>query len=199
MTDNFVFPLFTMALMGLGASCLYFRRELQTALIDPTYGILTRVGGERAWQRLSRHYTRFEVVFLDLDELHRLNIELGYAEVDRRIRAALVHRNEDIMTARWYSGDEIVAIVPRGDGSGFAHRLLDRLRNQGLSATFGVVPASPKLADAVWKAMELVTAAKTAGQRGIICGGEARQDHSRPTTRTQDKHRAVAVPTAAHS
>jgi len=62
---------------------------------------------------LSRHYARFDVVFMDLDELHRLNAELGYAEVDRRIRAALVYRREDIMTARWYSGDEIVAIVPK--------------------------------------------------------------------------------------
>jgi hypothetical protein len=191
MTDNFVFPLFTMALMGLGAGCLYFRRELRSALTDPTYGILTRWGGERAWQRLSRHYARFDVVFMDLDELHRLNAELGYAEVDRRICAALVYRREDIMTARWYSGDEIVAIVSKGDGFGFAHRLLDGMRKNGLSATFGVVPAAPRLADAVWKAMELVAAAKESGQRGTVCGGERRPDSARSITRTRDRRSAL--------
>lgn len=108
-----------------------------------TYGILTRWGGERAWQRLSRHYARFDVVFMDLDELHRLNAELGHAEVDRRIRAALVYRREDITTARWYSGDEIVAIVSKGDGFGFAHRLLDGMRKNGLSATFAWCPPLP--------------------------------------------------------
>jgi hypothetical protein len=78
-------------------------------------------------------------------------------------------RQEDIAMARWYSGDEIIAIVPKGDGAGFAQRLLHNLQAQQLSATFGVVPAQPKLAEAVKCAMEIVTAAKVDGRRGTVC------------------------------
>lgn len=189
MTSDFIFPFLTVALMGLGAGCLYLRHELQASLLDPAYGIPTRAGGERIWRRLSRHYARYEVVFLDLDELHCLNAELGYPEVDRRIRAMLVHRSHDILTARWYSGDEIVAIVPVGDGQGFAYRLLDSMRIHGLSATFGVVPAAPKLSEAVQKAMEVVAAAKAAGRRGTVCGDAPRSAVGRPAVSGRNRRR----------
>ena len=156
-------------IVGLGAWCLHLRRELDRAHVDQTFGIFTRLGGEWAWRRLSRRYALFEVVFLDLDDLHRLNEELGYAEVDRRIRSALVYREADIMIARWYSGDEIVAVVPKGDGQGFALRLLANLQAEHLSATFGVVPAMPELATTVNSAMQLVNHAKAGGLRGSVC------------------------------
>jgi hypothetical protein len=168
-TTNLFSPLLTVIAVSLGAWCLHLRHELQVALIDQTYGILTRLGGERTWRHLSTRYAAFEVVFLDLDDLHRLNTEWGYAEVDRRIRSVLNFRQEDIVMARWYSGDEIIAIVPKGDGVGFSQRLLGSLQCQQLSATFGVVPAEPRLADAVQRAMLMVAAAKAEGLRGLIC------------------------------
>ncbi len=165
--------LLTGTCVSLGLYCLRLRHTLDAALIDQTYGIFTRVGGEWAWRRLRRRYHHFEVVFLDLDNLHHLNLELGYAEVDRRIRGALVYREDDIMIARWYSGDEIVAVVPKGDGEGFAHRLLASLRQHQLSATFGVVPALPELTATVQAAMQLVNTAKAQGERGCVRYGRA--------------------------
>ena len=51
------------------------------------------------------------VAFIDLDDIHRLDQELGYAEVDRRVHAmfSVPFRRSDIV-ARWYSGDEIVIL-----------------------------------------------------------------------------------------
>jgi GGDEF domain-containing protein len=173
------------------------------ALVDQTYGILTRLGGERSWNHLSARYAAFEVVFLDLDDLHRLNSEWGYAEVDRRIRSVLNFRQEDLVIARWYSGDEIIAIVPKGDGVGFAQRLLNSLQRQQLSATFGVVPALPALADAVQRAMQMVMAAKAEGRRGTICTGESVPSGRCPTNRRRAGHRLVrpairALPAGVH-
>jgi GGDEF domain-containing protein len=172
MANNLFSPLLTVIAVGLGAWCLHLRRELQGALVDQTYGILTRLGGERRWKHLSSRYEAFEVVFLDVDDLHRMNTELGYLEVDRRLRGVLNFRQEDIAMARWYSGDEIIAIVPKGDGAGFAQRLQHNLQAQRLSATFGVVPAQPELSDAVKCAMEIVAAAKADGRRGTVCAPE---------------------------
>lgn len=181
MTTNLFSPLLTVIAVGLGAWCLHLRRELQVALVDQTYGILTRLGGERTWSHLSARYAAFEVVFLDLDDLHRLNAELGYEEVDQRIRGVLNFRQEDIVMARWYSGDEIIAIVPTGDGVGFAQRLLCSLQGRQLSATFGVVPALPALADAVQRAMQMVMAAKAEGRRGTVCTSETTPSGRRST------------------
>lgn len=172
MENRYLVPLLTAIGMGLGAWCLRLRHDLQAALRDPTYGILTRAGGEEAWKRQGRHYADYEVVFLDLDHLHQLNAQWGYVEVDRHIRSALDHREGDIVMARWYSGDEIVAVVQRGDGVGYARRLLGNLRAQHLSATFGVVPATLLLADAVHRAMRLVSQAKAEGRHGTISSGE---------------------------
>jgi GGDEF domain-containing protein len=185
MATNLFSPLLTVIAVGLGAWCLHLRRELQVALVDPTYGILTRLGGERRWKHLRSKYEAFEVVFLDVDDLHQMNKQLGYEEVDRRLRSALNFRQEDIVMARWYSGDEIVAIVPKGDGAGFAQRLLRNLQSQQLSATFGIVPAEPALADAVRRAMEVVAAAKANGQRGIVCAAEATTFPRRTAIRRQ--------------
>jgi hypothetical protein len=203
MTTNLFSPLLTMIAVGLGAWCLHLRRELRVALVDKTYGILTRQGGERTWHHLSARYAAFEVVFLDLDDLHRLNTDWGYAEVDQRIRGVLNFRQEDIVMARWYSGDEIIAIVPKGDGVGFSQRLLNSLRKRELSATFGVVPALPELADAVQRATQMVVAAKAEGRRGTICTSENVPSGRCPTTRRRAVHRSVrpairALPATIH-
>ena len=59
------------------------------------------------------------VVFADLDQMHKANERYGYASVDKRIRTAInTGREMDIAVARWYSGDELVFIVPEGPRSG---------------------------------------------------------------------------------
>ena len=150
------------------------QRQLHAARIDPAYGILTRVGGEIAWRQM--HRTDLAVIFTDLDDLHTLNDRLGYAEVNRRIATALQNRRNDMTIAmRWFSGDEIVIVVPRGDGMQTADRRLASLHLHELSGTFAVVAAtSHNLDTEVTRAAMLVQAAKALNQRGIVINGDAR-------------------------
>jgi GGDEF domain-containing protein len=149
------------------------QRQLRTAFVDTSYGILTRAGGEAAWRRMRRQ--PLAVIFTDLDGLHALNERLGYAEVNRRIASALRSRRDDLSIAmRWFSGDEIVVVVPQADGLKTAERLLAALHTHDLSGTFAVVAASTHdLAAEAGRAGALVQAAKRAGQRGIIIDGDA--------------------------
>ena len=143
-------------------------RSVTHLMVDATYGVLTRNGLDLRWRQLGAQADRLEVVFFDLDELHAANERYGYADVDRRIRAALQVRASDLCVARWYSGDELVIVVGAGDGHGAAERILARLRANGLSATFGVVPAQRHLAQAVMAASRKVQSAKALGLRGTI-------------------------------
>jgi GGDEF domain-containing protein len=70
------------------------------------------------------------VAFIDMNKIHELNEELGYTEVDRRIKEtfSVPFRRSDVV-ARWYSGDYIVILFD-ADGSGAGHKieqLVDRL------------------------------------------------------------------------
>jgi GGDEF domain-containing protein len=156
----------SLALLLALISLVHTRRQLRDAYADRAYGVLTRAGGEAAWRRL-RHPV--EIIFLDLDHIHQLNQQLGYAEVDARIRAAIHVRQSDLIIFRWYSGDEIVVVVSLGDGPVMAERLRLSLLRHELSGTFGVIPAtSHDLTHEVSQAVALVQAAKAADQRGQV-------------------------------
>jgi GGDEF domain-containing protein len=142
--------------------------ELNALAFDAGYGVLTRQGLDRQWRQAGRAALTFEIVFMDLDALHQANERLGYDEVDRRIRASFGLRATDVLIARWYSGDEIVAIVPVGDGHGTAERIQARLQANGLSMTCAIVPAQRHLAEAVKVAAAKVQAAKADNRRGTI-------------------------------
>jgi len=136
---------------------------------DQTYGCYSRQGLELvAWPKVAKK-ARF-ILFADIDQMHELNTEHGYAEVDRRIRNALKVRSSDLAaTGRWYSGDEIVWVISEGDPYGLARRLTDSLKKQGLGATFAVAAVtSKKLSVNVNKAAAKVQAAKKNGQRGSV-------------------------------
>lgn len=107
---------------------------------DQNYGCYSRQGFELvAWPRIADD-ARF-IIFADIDDMHSLNQEHGYSEVDRRIRNALQVRSEDVMAiGRWYSGDEIVWVIQHGDPEGMIKRLQAALAKQGLSATFAFAP-----------------------------------------------------------
>lgn len=136
---------------------------------DKTYGCLNRQGLELVeWPKMKAN-ARW-IIFADIDDIHKMNAELGYHEVDRKIRNALKVRSTDLMaTGRWYSGDEIVWVISRGDPEGLAKRLKAALQKQGLSATFAVVPVkSKKLTVNVGHAAELVRKAKNSNQKGSV-------------------------------
>jgi len=136
---------------------------------DHVYGCYTRQGLELvAWPRIAKQARH--VIFADLDNIHALNEQLGYVEVDRRVRNALKMRSSDVTaTGRWYSGDEIVWIISEGDPNGLVNRLQAALEKQGLSATFGIVPvSSAKLSVNVEQAIAKVQDAKRTGERGSV-------------------------------
>jgi hypothetical protein len=132
---------------------------------DETYGCYSRQGLELvAWPRVAAR-AKF-IIFADIDDMHSLNAEHGYAEVDRRIRKALQVRSGDIAaTGRYFSGDEIVWVISSGDPAGMINRLKTAFTKQGLSAVFAFAPVtSRKLSVNVNKAAVMVQEAKK--QRG---------------------------------
>jgi GGDEF domain-containing protein len=77
---------------------------------DPVYGIWTRAAFLQFCNVMPRGLRA--VIFIDFDNIHGLNEQIGYTEVDRRIRATLTldFRSSDLI-ARWYSGDEVVILI----------------------------------------------------------------------------------------
>ncbi len=106
---------------------------------DSAYGMYTRPAFLQFAQVMPRD-TRF-LAFIDLDRIHHLDQELGYTEVDRRIKKtfSMNFRRSDVV-ARWYSGDEIVILFD-SDREG-ADRKMEELaksaHREGLSFKFAI-------------------------------------------------------------
>jgi GGDEF domain-containing protein len=85
------------------------RRQVRELSWDSSFGMWTR-GAFLQFCHVMPRGTRF-VAFIDLNKIHDLNEELGYAEVDRRVKEtfSVPFRRSDVV-ARWYSGDEIVIL-----------------------------------------------------------------------------------------
>lgn len=84
-------------------------KKLKELSGDEPFGMLTRNGFLHLCKEISPQFRK--VVFIDLDGIGDLKLELGYAEVDRRIKSifnGFCKPNE--IVARWYSGDEIVLV-----------------------------------------------------------------------------------------
>lgn len=118
---------------------------IEKLAIDESYGCYTRQGLVLvAWPKIADEATY--IIFADIDDMHGLNTEHGYAEVDRKIREALKVRSSDVMAiGRYFSGDEILWIISAGDPNGMVHRLQEALQFQGLSATFGIAPVVSRI------------------------------------------------------
>lgn len=96
-------------LFGFDKEILELREKVQELSWDSAYGMYTRPAFVQFAQVMPRG--RRVLAFIDLDRIHRLDQELGYAEVDRRIHQTfLVHFRRSDIVARWYSGDEIVIL-----------------------------------------------------------------------------------------
>ncbi len=94
---------------GFDKEILQLREKVEELSWDSAYGMYTRPAFVQFAQVMPRG--RRILAFMDLDGIHRLDQELGFAEVDRRIHAtfSVDFRRSDIV-ARWYSGDEIVIL-----------------------------------------------------------------------------------------
>ena len=136
-------------------------RLLESLARDQVYGCYSRQGLELVkWPKIASKAKY--IIFADIDFVHKLNTELGYEEVDRRIRKSLQVRSSDVTAiGRWYSGDEIVWVISNGDPEGMINRLTKNLAKHGLSAVFAFTPVTSRnLSENVKEASEQVRTAK---------------------------------------
>ena len=112
-------------------------KQIEHLRWDTAFGMWTREAFLQFCQIMPRGMRI--LAFIDLDRIHVLNEEYGYAEVDRRVKStfSVPFRRSDIV-ARWYSGDEIVILFD-SDRAGAVSKMDELARsasNQGLSFKF---------------------------------------------------------------
>lgn len=105
-------------------------QELKTLLNhhenDESFGILTRKGLDSRLKEIEKERV---VCFLDLDNMKSLNEVFGYKEVDKKVKTLFsCIRESDVIIGRYFSGDEIVIILPKE----FKNIILDRLYQKSL-------------------------------------------------------------------
>ena len=140
--------------------------RVEAMRIDPTYGVLTRVALD------AEPPQHGSIVFWDVDHMHDLNEQWGYEIVDSRIRLvcqSIREREDCILVARWYSGDELIYCCPAIDAALAAERIVELFKAQGIGITAGVTEIGPDgWKAAVSVASGLVQSAKRDGDRGRV-------------------------------
>lgn len=142
--------------------------ENQRLRLCPCFEVYTRAAIEISWQ--SMLWADLAVIYADLDNLKALNSRHGHEGANTRIKSALGQvRSSEILSGRWYSGDEFVFIVPAIEANQATARIQQLFRDQGLSATFGIARCiCPDLLECVANAQFLVERSKTIGKRDAI-------------------------------
>jgi len=124
-------------LFGFDAEIAKLQRKVKELGWDQCFGMFTRPAFLEVCSMQPR-ITR-AIAFLDFDRIHELNQQVGYEEVNRRIRKVFVGglRKSDIV-GRHFSGDEIVIVLDTVDLRA-AKEVLESLRTRaqehGLSFT----------------------------------------------------------------
>ena len=110
------------------------RRRIREFSWDSSFGMWTRNAFLQFCHVMPRD-VRW-IAFLDMNKIHELNEELGYTEVDRRIKEtfSVSFRRSDVV-ARWYSGDEIVILFDADEeGAGRKiEQLVESAAEQGMT------------------------------------------------------------------
>jgi GGDEF domain-containing protein len=103
------------------------RAQVLRLAYDDAFGMLTRPALLDRAERLPDG--EYFVLALDLDGVHELNSQVGYEEVNRRVRDSFipVFRHTDLV-GRWYSGDEILILLPYDSETAIG--LVKRLRRE---------------------------------------------------------------------
>jgi GGDEF domain-containing protein len=138
------------------------------------YGCFTRPGFRKmVWPSIAEQAKW--IIFLDIDEMGKLNKQHTHQGVNAMIKNSLALRASDYLTGQRYSGDEFMVVVTNDPERGetdplqLAVRLKEALRDNGLSATFAIAPViSDNLMENVEPAVQLVEQAKERNERGII-------------------------------
>lgn len=145
---------------------------LHVAHTDPVWGVLTRTGMEYHMHQLQPGY---DLLYVDIDNMHDANTAYGHEGTDRRVRQALaslqMRRGDFMLSGRWLCGDELIFLLPGGTGSGAAGRLLAAFQAAGLGATIAVVPGAVNYRAAIDSAQHTVEESKRNGSRGRVLAG----------------------------
>lgn len=140
------------------------KTDIETLSHDAAYGCYTRAGFDRRVKTLDARFTA--VVFGDIDAMHEHNATHGYGAINARIAAALatvgMRHSTDLLTARYYSGDELIWIAPAQDAGGLAERITAAFAASHLSITLGVAHVETTLQAAIQAAADAVQTAKQA-------------------------------------
>jgi len=139
------------------------------------YGCYTRAGFEKLiWPEIAEKAKW--IIFFDVDDMHVLNEEHGYEQVNAMIRQSLKLRESDFMAGQWFSGDEFIVAIT-DDASDrresnpieFCARLAGIFHENGVPATFAIAPVrSDALLSNVSPAHQLCQKAKNDNRRGSI-------------------------------
>lgn len=148
---------------------------VQSLSWNDRFGCYTRPGLEQfIWSQICE--TAKYVIFIDVDDMHRLNEQHGYEGVNEIIKKSLgILRATDYVSGQWFSGDEFAIFVTDDPERGepqpleLCQRLLTAFHYHGASATFGIAPVTAQTLDQVVKpAFELVQKAKRENRRGTL-------------------------------
>ena len=114
-----------------------YEEKIDKLLFDKTFGILTRNGLE---EKVKRIVSPFDVVFIDFNNIHRLNKKLGYDGVNSKIRKTFkeFEFRKDDLVGRWFSGDEIVIITKNNNPDELVKRLMNHTHGVGLTFKFKI-------------------------------------------------------------
>lgn len=105
----------------LGIDLDKIRRRIDGLRVDKPFGILTRNALEEELQKLDG----FNCLFLDFEDVHKLNAQYGYDYVNelmQKVFATFPFRKTDLV-GRWFSGDEILIATNADDIQGLGLRL----------------------------------------------------------------------------
>lgn len=155
------------------ASIIHLQAQIKRYQTCPTYGILTRAGLEDEWLT-ARLIPGLAIAFFDLDNLKHANTTLGYEEVDRRLFEVFSLARRGEIFGRFFSGDEFVLLAPMYEIEKPVARIMEALKERGLSATVAIAPHSGEesLAAATKTASQKVQELKSCNNRGVVyfCG-----------------------------
>ena len=136
---------------------------------NQVFGCYTRQALDLRWDEFTKNAQA--IIFLDIDNMHGLNEQYGYAGVDERINKSLAGcRKSDIITVgQHYSGDEFCIIINNNESEGCAKRIQQNFNNNGLSVTIAIVTdIKNNLTETCKPAANKVQSAKKNNQRGTI-------------------------------
>jgi len=138
---NTTIAILLLALFVYAVTAFCFLLIVMYFMVDDTYGIFNRKTFDLFFQAVKILGLRPKFIFADLDGMHKLNDIHTHAGVDRMIKAALSSfrnghslRTPDLVF-RYYSGDEFMIVVLKGDPMIAAERCLSVLIKYGLNAT----------------------------------------------------------------